>query len=115
MRYADSTAHHGYYTLKLVPCHTQVDKVKSHFIQPARETIAELHDPHLFESAAEHLEFSATLLADNKYLFRVAEQVKGGERGPNQMQSESISANEWLASTLLAVRGNPAVDRHPIL
>jgi len=44
----------------------QVDKVKSHSIQSARDNIAELYDLHRFESAAEHLEFIDSLLADNK-------------------------------------------------
>jgi hypothetical protein len=42
-----------------------VDKVKSHFIQSARDNIAELYDLHRFESAAEHLEFIDSHLADN--------------------------------------------------
>ena len=53
----------------------QVDKVKSHFIQSARDNIAELYDHHRLESAAEHLAFIDSLLADNKYLFPVAEHV----------------------------------------
>jgi len=47
----------------------QVNKVKPHSIQSARDNIAELHDLHRFESAAECLEFIDSLLADNKYLF----------------------------------------------
>jgi len=31
---------------------TQVDKIKSHFILAARDTITELHDLHRFESDA---------------------------------------------------------------
>jgi hypothetical protein len=46
----------------------QVDKVKPHFIQSARDNIAELYDLHHFESAAEHLELIDSLLADNKAL-----------------------------------------------
>jgi hypothetical protein len=48
---------------------TQVDQVKSHFIQSARDNIAELYDLHRFESTAERLEFLDSLLADNKYFF----------------------------------------------
>ena len=93
----------------------QVDKVKSHFIQSARENIAELYDLHRFESAAERLEFIDSLLADNKYLFPIAERVEGGVRGPNATQRESKAANEWLASTLLPGGSNPAVYLHQIL
>jgi len=77
----------------------QVNKVKSNFIQSARENIAELYDLHRFESAAERLELIDSLLADNKYLFPIAERVEGGGRGPNPTQRESKAANKWLAST----------------
>ena len=93
----------------------QVDKVKSHFIQSVRDNIAELYDLHRFESTAERLEFIDSLLADNKYLFPVAECVEGGVRGPNPMQRESKAANKWPASTVLSCRGNPAVYLHQIL
>jgi hypothetical protein len=93
----------------------QVDKVKSHFIQSARDNIAELYDLHRFESTAERLEFIDSLLADNKYLFPIAERVEGGVRGPNATQRESKAANEWLASTLLPGGSNPAVYLHQIL
>jgi len=93
----------------------QVDKVKSYFIQSARGNIAELYDLHLFESAAERFEFIDSLLADNKYLFPVAERVEGGVGGPNPTQRESKADNEWLASTLLPGGGNPAVYLHQIL
>ena len=84
-----------------------VDKVKSHFIQLARDNIAELYDLHCFESTAERLEFIDSLLADTKYLFPIAERVEDGVRGPNPMQRESKAANQWLASTLLPGGGNP--------
>jgi len=93
----------------------QVDKVKSHFIQSARDNIAELYDLHHFESAAEHLEFIDSLLADNKYLFPVAEHVEGGVHGPNPTQRESQADNEWLASTLLSGGSNSTVYLHQIL
>jgi len=93
----------------------QVDKVKSHFIQSTTDNIAELYDLHRFESTAEHLEFIDSLLADNKYLFPISERVEGGVRGPNPTQRGSKAANEWLVSTLLPGRSNPAVYLHQIL
>jgi len=72
----------------------QVVKDKSHSVQSARDNIAELYDLHHFESAPERVEFIDSLLADNKYLFRAAERVEGGVRGPNPMQRESNAANE---------------------
>jgi len=77
----------------------QVDKVTSQFIQSARANIAEIYDLHRFESDAKHLEFIDSLLADNKYLFPVAEHVDGGVGGPNPAQRESKAANDWPAST----------------
>jgi hypothetical protein len=94
---------------------TQVDKVKSHLIQSAMDNIAELQDLHRFESAAERLEFIDSPLADNKYLFPIAERVKSGIRSPNATQTESKAANEWLASTLLPAGSNPMVYLHQIL
>jgi len=47
------------------------------------------------------LEFIDSLLADNKYLFPVAEGVEGGVCDPNPTQRESKADNELLASTLL--------------
>jgi hypothetical protein len=93
----------------------QVNKVKSHFIQSARDNIAEFDDLHRFESAAECLEFIDSLLADNKYLFPFAEHVEGGVRGPNPTLRESKAANEWPASTVLPGGSNPAVYQHQIL
>jgi hypothetical protein len=55
----------------------KVDKVKSNFIQSARDNIAELHDFHWFESAAECLQFIDSLLPYNKYPFPIAEHVEG--------------------------------------
>jgi len=92
----------------------QVDKVKSHFIQSARDNIAELYDLHRFESNAEHLEFIDSLLADSKYLFPLAERVEGGVRGPNPTQRVSNAANEWPASSLRPSGSDPAVYLHPI-
>jgi hypothetical protein len=66
--------------------HAQVDKIKSHFIQSARDNIAELYDLHRLESAAERLEFIDSLLADNKYRFLVAESVESGVPGPKPTQ-----------------------------
>jgi len=91
-----------------------VDKVKSHFIQSASDNIAELYDLHRFESNAEHLQFIDSLLADNKYPFRVAERVEGGVRSPNAMQRMSKAANQWAASSVLPGGSNPAVNLHQI-
>ena len=77
----------------------QVDKVKSHFIQSARDHITELYALHHFESDAERLEFIDSRLADNKYYFPVAERVEGGGRSPNPIQRVSKAANKWPAST----------------
>jgi len=93
----------------------QIDTVKSHFIQSARENIAELYDLHHFESTTERLECIDSLLADNKYLFPKAERVEGGVRGLNPTQRELKAANEWLASTLIPAGSNPAVYLHQIL
>jgi hypothetical protein len=78
---------------------TQVDKVKSHFIQYASDNMAQLYDLHPFESAAEHLEFIDSLWADNKYLFPIADCVEGGVWGPNSTQRKSKATNKWQAST----------------
>jgi hypothetical protein len=48
-----------------------------------------LDDLHSFESTTEHSEFIDSLLADNKYLFPVAEHVEGGVRSSNLMKRES--------------------------
>jgi len=93
----------------------QVDKVKSHLIQSARDRIAELYDLHRFESNAERLQFIDSLLADNKYLFPVAERVESGVRGPNPTQKVLKAGNKWPASTLLPGGSNPGVYQHQIL
>jgi len=90
----------------------QVDKVKSHLVQSARDTIAELYDLHRFESDPEHLEFIDCLLADNKYLFPVAERVEGGVCSPNPMQRESKAANKLPESTEHHGRSHPMVYLH---
>ena len=79
----------------------QVDKVKSCFMQSARDNIVELFDLHCFESNAEYLELIDSLLVDNKYLFLVAKHVEGGVCIPNPVQRESTAANKWPPSTLL--------------
>jgi hypothetical protein len=89
--------------------------VKSHFIQSGSDNIAELYYLHRFESATARLEFIDSLLADNQYLFPVAERVEAGVGGLNPTQRESKADNEWLASTLLPIGGNPAVYLHHIL
>jgi hypothetical protein len=93
----------------------QVDKAISNSIRSARENIAELEDLHRFESAAEHLEFTDSLRADNKYLFPIAERVEGGVRGPNPTQRESKAANKSIACTVLPGGCNPTVYLHQIL
>jgi len=72
----------------------QVDQVKSHFIQSARDKIAELDHLHRFESAAELLEFIDSLLTDNMYLLPVAECVEGGGLGRNPMPRVSEAVDE---------------------
>jgi hypothetical protein len=89
--------------------------VKSDFIQSARDNKAALYDLHQFESAAECLEFSDDLVAENSYLFHIAQGVEGGVHSPNQTQRESEAGNEWLASTLLPGGSNPAVYLQHIL
>jgi len=84
-------------------------------MQTVRDNKAELYDLQRFESNAEHLEFIGSLLADNKYLFPVAERVEGGVHGPNPMLRVSKAANEWPASTLLPCGGNPAVHLHQVV
>jgi len=93
----------------------QVDKVQSHSIQSARDNIAEPYGLHRFESDAECLEFIDSILADNKYLFPVAERVEGGVRRPNPTQGVSKAANDWPASTLLPGESNPRLDLHHML
>jgi len=93
----------------------QVDKVKSHFIQPARDNIAELYDLHSFESDAECLEFIVSLLADNKYLFPLAEHVVGGVHSPNPTQRVSKAANKRPAYTWVPGEINPAGNLHQSL
>jgi len=93
----------------------QVNTVTQHFIESARDTIAKVNDLHRFESDAECLEFIDSLLANNKYLFPVAEHVEGGVCCSNATQRVSKAANEWPASTLLPGRCNPGVYLHQIL
>jgi len=93
----------------------QVDKVKSHFIQSARDNIAELYDLHCFESNAELFEYIDSLLADTKYPFPLAERVESAVHGPNPMQRLLKAANKWPASNLLPSGSNPAVYLHQIL
>ena len=85
----------------------QVNKVKCHFIPSAREYIAELYDLHRFEFDKERFEFIDCILADNKYLFPVAEHVEGGVRVPNPMHRVSKAANEWPASTFFLAEAIP--------
>jgi hypothetical protein len=95
--------------------HAQVDMVKSHFLLSARNHLAELCYLHHFESAAERLAFLDSLLAENKYVFPIAECVEGGVRAPYPTQGESKAANEWLAPTLHPGGSNRAVYLQQIL
>jgi len=87
----------------------QVDKVESHFIQSARDDIAELYDLHHFESNEERLEFIESLLAENRYIFPLTDRVEGSECGANPTHSVSKAANEWGLCTLHPGRSYPAV------
>jgi hypothetical protein len=89
-------------------------RFQSHLIQSARNNIADRYDLHRFESAAERLQFLDSFLAENKYLFPVAECVEGRVCGPNSMQRELKTDNKWLASTSLPRGSNPAVYLHNI-
>jgi hypothetical protein len=89
--------------------------VKSHLFQSVRDNIAELYDLHLVESAAEHLQFIDSLLADNKYLFPLAQGVEDGVRCSNPTQRELKAENEWLVSTSHPGGSNSAVYLHQIL
>jgi hypothetical protein len=95
--------------------HAQVDKVKSHFIQSAKDNIAEQYNLRRFETPVECLESIDSLLADNMYVFPVAEHVEGGVRGPNPVQRGSKAANIWPASTILLTGSNPTVYLHQML
>jgi len=95
--------------------HAHVDKVLSDFIHSTRDIRATLSDLHGFESDAKRLEFIDSLLADNKYLFPVAEHVEGGVRSSNPTQRQSKAANEWPGSSLLAGGSSPRVYLHQIL
>jgi hypothetical protein len=92
-----------------------VDTAKFHYIQSARDHIAELYDLHHCESDAERLEFIDSHLADNMYLCPVAEHVKGGVCGPNATERMLKAANQWPASTVLPGGSNPGVYLHQIL
>ena len=69
-------------------------RLNPRFIQSSRDNIAELYDLHRFESTAERLEFIDSPVADNKYIFPIAERVEGGVRGPNPTQRMLQPANE---------------------
>jgi len=77
--------------------------------------MAEVYDLPRCESDAERLKFIDSYLADNKYLFPVAEHAEGSVRGPNRTQRVSKAANEKPASSLLSGGCHPAVYLHQIL
>jgi hypothetical protein len=61
------------------------------------------------------LEFIDSHLADNKYLFPVAEHVEGGIRSPNPRQRVSKAANKSPTSATLPGGSNPGAYIHQIL
>jgi hypothetical protein len=77
----------------------QVDKVKSQFLQSARDNITQLYDRHWFESVAVHCEFIDSLLAHNMSHSPIGGHVERDVRSPIPTQKESKAANQWLAST----------------
>jgi hypothetical protein len=85
------------------PCSTRyhvqahVHTVIFYFIQSARDNTAKHYELHHFESAAESLQSIDYHLANNRYLFPIAERVEGGACGPNPMQREWQAGNQWLA------------------
>ena len=101
--------------LKRFHVRAQVDTVESHLMQSARDNIAELHNLHRCESAADRFNFIDSLPVENEYPIPVAECVEGGVRGPNPTWKESKAANKWPASTKLPGRRIPAVYLHQIV
>jgi hypothetical protein len=93
---------------------TQVDEVRPHFSQSASNTIVERYDLHRFKSDTECFELIDALLADNKYLFNVAEHVEGGVRGPIQCKV-SRASNKRPVSTFFPGGSNPTGYLHQIL
>jgi hypothetical protein len=89
--------------------------VKFNFTQSARDNIAEHYDLRRFEYATECLKFIDSLLADNKYLYQIADHVESGVRGPNPTQRGSNAENKWLVSTILPSRSSPVVYVHQSL
>jgi len=92
----------------------QVDKVKFHFVQLARDDIAERYDVHCIESGIEQLEFITLVVADNKCFLPVAEHVEGGIQSPNPIQRELKAEHKLLASTILPGGSIPMVYLHHI-
>jgi len=92
----------------------QLNNIESHLIQSAQDNIAVLSNLHCWESNAELLEFIDFHLAENKYLFCVAERVEGGVSSLNSMHRESQDANECPMSTLLPAGIIPVVYLHQI-
>jgi len=92
----------------------QVAKVESHFIQSARDNIAELYDLHHFEFNEERLEFMDSLLAHNRYIFPVPDRVEGGVCGANPTHRVFKAANEWALCTFHPGRSYPAGYLHHI-
>jgi hypothetical protein len=93
----------------------QVNMVKLHFIQSARDNIAALDDLNHFQSAPENLKLIDSLLENSKYLFPGAERVAVGGCRPNPTERKSNGDSEWLVYTFLPGGCNPVVDLDRIL
>jgi hypothetical protein len=74
-----------------------------------------MYDLHHFESDTECLEFIISLLADNMYLFPIAQHMQGGVRGQNPTRSKLKVANNWRSSTVRPGGSNRTVNLHQIL
>jgi hypothetical protein len=79
------------------------------------DNIAEHYDHHRYESAAEHVEFSNSLLAHIENISAVAKRIKRDVHGQNPMQREFESDTQLLVSTLHPCEGIPAMDLHHIV
>jgi len=97
MRKQRSTLHSTRSNWDKIPA--QVDMVKLHFIESARDNIAALDDVNRVQSAPENLKLLDSLLEDSKYLFPGAERVDVGVCRPNQTERKSNGDSELLVST----------------
>jgi hypothetical protein len=83
-------------------------------IHLANDNIAWLADRHSFQCDQERLEFIASLLADSKYHFPLAEHKEGRVHCPTPTQRVSKAANERPASTLLPGHSYPGMYQQQI-